>query len=491
MKTEQEPAKKRKRRPFRWFMGLFGIQFPQEKGRWILLTKRFFMIVLAMIVLLISGMSWFLFYYGNQPEFCSSCHLMESYMETWRTSAHSEVKCVDCHISPGISGFVRAKTGGLIQLIKTVAGDETATPHAEVSDASCLRSGCHETQLLDSEVLFKGKYPFSHTSHLTKLRKGKILRCTSCHSQVDQSSHFTVTQSTCFTCHLKRQDQKEALDSGCTSCHQSPTEPIKTTTGIIFDHTPFLERDVACWKCHFDGVQGTGEVAKQVCRTCHRKQEKLEKFEDSEFIHNWHVTQRKIKCFQCHGEIRHGLHPTPGGKDSSCATCHSGGHGTHGNLYAGRGGLGIPDSPGAHFQANVDCVACHETPNSEHGKSIVDTVTSKVTEQACLSCHGNGRKGTLGEWKSALDEALTEAKEELAKAQKAYANQPKDDPSKTVVKKLLETARHNCEFMEQASGVHNLNYALDLLEKALDNAREALEIAEKSIIKAKSKSLEK
>ena len=86
-----------------------------------------------------------------------------------------------------------------------------------------------------------------------------------------------------------------------------------------------------------------------------------------------------------------------------------------------------------------------------------------------------------------LDETLIETREELAKAQKAYANQPKDDPSKIKVKALLETARHNCNFVEQASGVHNLDYALDLLEKASDNASEALEIAEKSIMDAKSK----
>jgi len=59
------------------------------------------------------------------------------------------------------------------------------------------------------------------------------------------------------------------------------------------------------------------------------------------------------------------------------------------------------------------------------------------------------------------------------------------------VKVLLETAQHNCEFVEKASGVHNLDYALDLLEKASDSAGEALRIAEKSITEAKSKHSDK
>ena len=474
-------------------MGLLGVQYPEEKGRWILLTKRFRLIVLTFIVLVLGVMAWFTFYYGNQPEFCDSCHFMKPYMDSWRASPHSSVKCVDCHIPPGVDGFIRAKTDGLVQLLKTVTRDYGTAPHAEISDSACLRDGCHETRLLEGEVLFKDKYSFNHASHLTKLRRGKKLRCTSCHSQIVQGDHTTVTQSVCFTCHFKGQDHGRVQEpiAGCLSCHSSPMEPIQTTTGIVFDHKPFLERKVGCWKCHSDGIQGTGEVAQQVCRTCHREQEKLEKFADATLIHNWHVTQRKIECFQCHSEIRHGLHPTPDVNDRSCATCHSGGHGAHGNLYAGRGGQGIQDSPSKHFQANVDCVACHETPDVERSKSVVDTATCKVTEQACLSCHGSSRKGTLAEWKSTLDETLTEVREELAKAQKAYANQPKDDPRKAEVKVLLEIAQHNCEFVEKASGVHNLNYALDLLEKASDSASEALEIAEKSIIEAKSKRSEK
>lgn len=88
-------------------------------------------------------------------------------------------------------------------------------------------------------------------------------------------------------------------------------------------------------------------------------------------------------------------------------------------------------------------------------------------------------------------DSLTEAREELTKAQKAYAKQSKDDPSKAKVKKLLDIAQHNCDFVEKASGVHNMSYALDLLEKALENAEEALQIAEESIIKTKSDSSEK
>ena len=63
-------------------------------------------------------------------------------------------------------------------------------------------SGCHETRLLQGKVKFKRFY-FDHKPHLTELRRGKKLRCTSCHSQIVQGDHMKVTESTCFLCHFK------------------------------------------------------------------------------------------------------------------------------------------------------------------------------------------------------------------------------------------------------------------------------------------------
>lgn len=490
--TTEQVQPKRKRRPFRWLLGLIGIQCPEEKGRWLLLTNRFRLIIFLTIVFVVAGLVWFTFDYGSRPSFCSSCHFMEPYVESWRTSTHGKagVTCMKCHSTPGPGGLVRAKISGIIQLVKEITGNIGTMPHAEIDDASCLREGCHETRLLEGKVLFKGKYTFDHTPHLNKRRLGKQLRCTSCHSQIVQGEHIKVTESTCFTCHFKQRKgvRKAEPIAGCTSCHTMPSGPIETTQGTTFDHKPFTaDRKVACWKCHSDGVEGTGDVPRQVCKTCHGEKKKLEMYNDSERIHDWHVTRRKVECFQCHGEIRHGLHVKPEKNESSCNTCHSGGHGAQGQLYAGVGGMGVKNSPSKHFQSNVDCIACHETFASAHGSSIVDTNSRVANESACLSCHGSSRKGMLADWQSALADALSDAKAELASAQKACDKLADGDPARAKAEKLLEIARHNCEFISTASGVHNLSYAMDLLDKASDSASEALEIAEDALKKANRK----
>ncbi|MHC4404218.1 MAG: hypothetical protein ACYTG0_31575, partial [Planctomycetota bacterium] len=104
---------------------------------------------------------------------------------SWQESSHKDVSCVKCHFPPGLGEKVRGKMLGLVQLAKYVTSSEGPRPAAEVPDASCLRSGCHETRLLSGRVEFHG-VSFDHRPHLQTLRRGKKLRCTSCHSQIVQ-----------------------------------------------------------------------------------------------------------------------------------------------------------------------------------------------------------------------------------------------------------------------------------------------------------------
>ena len=152
--------------------------------------------MLLFTALLTAGAGW----YTSRPEFCSSCHIMEPYYVSWQESTHKDVSCIECHFAPGLAEKVRGKMLGLVQLAKYVTRSEGPRPAAEIPDASCLRSGCHETRTLAGHVDFHGM-PFDHKPHLENLRRGKKLRCTSCHSQIVQGSHMTVTTSTCLGFH--------------------------------------------------------------------------------------------------------------------------------------------------------------------------------------------------------------------------------------------------------------------------------------------------
>ena len=45
----------------------------------------------------------------DQPTFCASCHTIKPSYDSWTRSSHKDVTCVDCHVRPGISGFIQDK----------------------------------------------------------------------------------------------------------------------------------------------------------------------------------------------------------------------------------------------------------------------------------------------------------------------------------------------------------------------------------------------
>ena len=152
--TEHQEDTKLKLGLFKRFLGIFGIRYPREPGQWMLLTRRFRRLVVVLILAVLALIGWFVFYYSKTPGFCSSCHIMEPYVASWRQSSHKDVLCNKCHFPPGFKNYLRAKAATTVELVKTITSTEGSMPHAEISDASCLREGCHETRLLDGKVPF-------------------------------------------------------------------------------------------------------------------------------------------------------------------------------------------------------------------------------------------------------------------------------------------------------------------------------------------------
>ncbi|MGB5294613.1 MAG: NapC/NirT family cytochrome c, partial [Thermoanaerobaculia bacterium] len=143
---------------------------------------------------------------SSTPGFCGSCHVMSPYYESWAESSHANINCVDCHISPGITQELRKKYEAMAMVARYFTGTYGTNPWAEVDDSACLE--CHERRLLMGREVF-GDVLFDHGPHLSELRRGKRLKCTSCHSQIVQGSHMTVTATTCTLCHFKGQQPGE------------------------------------------------------------------------------------------------------------------------------------------------------------------------------------------------------------------------------------------------------------------------------------------
>jgi hypothetical protein len=457
----------------RWqkFMAFWGLHVPPP-GRQdrLHIRPRFFKVLgtfAVVIPLLLLGTAY---HVSTSPLLCNQCHIMKPYYKAWATSKHNFVPCVDCHYPPGFRDTLWVKWQALAQVAKWATQTYSSKPFAEIEDASCLRSQCHSTRLLQGKVTFKRGIIFDHRPHLEQPRRGRQLRCTSCHSQIVVGTHIEVTETTCFLCHFKGQRSARELHpiGGCPLCHQPPKGDIQLAGGTVFNHKDFVdERGAQCQKCHLDAIQGDGEAPRERCFTCHNEPQKLAKYEDHEFLHQFHVAQHNIECTRCHTEIKHQIQTKKEPLAVGCQACHEAKHSGQRAMYLGVGGKGSPNIPSHMYTARVDCVACHIAPKAEDAHRTQFTGrTFEASEVACISCHGKQYAGMLDTWKRTMDTMLADLKPKLEAARTAVAEAAKDVRALTEAKRLVGEAEFNYEFVEHGRGVHNIFYAADLLQGA-------------------------
>jgi hypothetical protein len=435
--------------------------------------KRFLLfsgIYLGLFLVLLAGAAE----YTSRPSFCPTCHYMESFYNSWKTSAHNKVDCVECHFEPGISGTIKGKANGLVQIVNYVTMSyKKRKPWAEIPDNTCNRVGCHETQQFkDSVYDFEG-VAFSHKHHLEDFRRGKKLKCISCHSQIVQGTHMEVTGSTCFNCHFKKSDDPEhKYDklSQCNTCHAFDKKPKEVLASLRYNHVNVVEKKYSCEGCHSAVVQGKGEVGKERCFQCHFETERLEKYDDVEYMHTTHIAKHTLKCFECHTPINHKIQPMDPGADPDCASCHSNAHNAQVSLFSGENGFNVEKSPSAMFSNGMNCKGCHIF----HEIDKNDLGTSKSGGSACESCHGEGYDRIVKEWEKTATERLKIIKSIYNVSEQNVRGS--SSPKKADAEKKLGEAQHNIRLVEVGKAVHNVQFADKLLVGAYSLMKEALTV---------------
>ena len=420
-----------------------------------------FSAVLGALLVLLALMTGGAAQYTSRSEFCNSCHIMEPYYVSWQESSHHDVSCIKCHFPPGAAEKVRGKMLGLVQLLKYVTESAGPRPAAEIPDESCLR--CHDTRLLAGRVEFHG-VPFDHRPHLTETRRGKQLRCTSCHSQIVQGEHMTVTTSTCFLCHFKDGLFNEGLGT-CTRCHQIPEETFDLGGGVKFSHDLAYERGVDCASCHRDLIRGNGEVPRERCSVCHSRPDDLRRIEDHEFLHQTHVTDHKVDCLDCHLEIQHSLDPH--GIEhaaSDCQSCHPNQHGEQIRMLRGEGGKSIATHRGSMAVAGIACPSCHQVREV----SATGTVLWRASTAVCTQCHDEAATERLRTHHQRHKSSLAEIEAELLRARDAIPAAGLDESRTTDITQRLRELDDDLEFLRVGNSIHNMHYADSLIRAVVD-----------------------
>lgn len=416
--------------------------------------------------------------YTSRPNFCTTCHYMQPFYDSWAESSHSEVSCTTCHFEPGLEGTIRGKLAGLEQVVSYLGRSYVRRkPWAEIDDSSCLRSGCHSTRTLEGEVTFK-QVTFDHASHLGDLRRGKELRCTSCHSQVVQGEHILVTETTCFLCHMKESEEVEFTSNeklgNCTTCHDWEAVSAEEMQEFRFDHTPVIEMDLECSKCHASTIVGDGFVPEQNCYNCHFEVDRLERYNDTELMHRTHISENKIECVQCHAPIQHKIERLTAESELECRTCHTGTHSEQLYLFTGQArGYDHQDfqgEPNPMLEAGLECSSCH----LYHAELIGTAEVKRAAPRSCESCHGEGYDRLLELWQESAEAKLSKLTQELSRVERSVFSSRSEKVSQAAAK--LEVARTAAHLVDVGKAVHNMQFADKLIGRSYENLNEALEI---------------
>jgi len=434
--------------------------------------KRLFIfggIALFVLVLFVAAVE-----FTSHSGFCASCHYMKPFFYSWETSSHSEFECSACHYPPsgGIRSVLRKKIEGLVMVGRYWTKLYVKSkPWAEIRDESCLTEGCHDKRLLEGRVKFK-KVIFDHKIHFEDLKRGKRLQCTSCHSQIVQGEHITVTESTCFICHFKKSEHYPQIDD-CSHCHTKET--LVDNESARFNHSLVFDNGFTCDKCHSDTVIGDGEVPRENCYKCHWERERLEKYDDTDLMHTEHIYEDKIECNQCHMEIQHKII-----KDiesiANCQSCHTDFHKAQKMLYIGEGGKGVSHPmPNIMLEKGLSCKGCHIFHEEAKGDGIKgETFVSEA--EACESCHGKGFSLILRDWEASTAKKLIQIRSIYnATLQNVKGSR---HTNKKSAESLMEEALFNIEIVDKGKSVHNVAYSQELLFAAYNKMLEALNIIE-------------
>jgi hypothetical protein len=453
------------------------------KRRWAL------WISIALLALFLLG--GFGFYeYSNTPEFCNSCHIMNPYYDAWESGSHAEVACVKCHISPKEGAYVESKIDGMLQGIKYLTRRVASKPYAEIEDASCLRSGCHEERVVEEHATeyFGNGVAFDHNPHLTETRRGKDLRCTSCHAQMVVGNHMEVTTSTCFLCHFRESDTHDVSElSECRLCHkQLPKDDLKhdiyhplndeeVVDSIEFNHVDYFgDRDVNCDGCHDQLTHGTGEARQERCFVCHNDPSHLERIEDISFIHLNHITEHNVTCSRCHDEVVHSKEEVPIVVNNSCTECHEFEHDEQRKMFRGYGAQDVEEvTPSPMYSYKVACSGCHQEADQDHIGHIAKTYVAPKDFTLCENCHGDDSADYIESFIDMSDET----KDRLASVE-AQLNNVKNRRLTRLTEeqqKVVDSAEHNIKFIRDSRGwAHNSYYTetvLDHIESTLNEIK--------------------
>lgn len=128
------------------------------------------------------------YYATSAPSFCASCHEVTKYVTSWKTSAHKNLNCLECHQPSGELGKFHAKARGLNYVFQHFSGDYTVPTRATIFEQRCIE--CH----LGDNKAYPNTIKLTNTpkvNHYETIKKSQS--CIDCHRETGHKVDMYLT----------------------------------------------------------------------------------------------------------------------------------------------------------------------------------------------------------------------------------------------------------------------------------------------------------
>jgi hypothetical protein len=222
-------------------------------------------------------------------------------------------------------------------------------------------------------------------------------------------------------------------------------------------------------------IRGEGRILQEKCFVCHDySEEMLLQSSNRKLMHEQHVAGQNANCFECHEPILHRkeqafLNPVR----ENCFVCHPDHHKYQLLLLGGERKEGVMRTPGLMYDVKTNCIGCHKEEKIVDGQKVL-TGSGKT----CATCHTPKHEGMVKEWKDKAKEELKTARE-IQQEAKAEINKAKGRVSKENLEEaraLFAAGQENLRIVEYGGGVHNKKYSVVLLDAAMNNFEDAIDL---------------
>jgi hypothetical protein len=196
-------------------------------------------------------------------DFCGRCHEMGPELAAYEAGPHRDVACAECHVEPGVGGWVKAKLNGTKQLIQVITGlyprpvpppDHSNLPPVS---SSCLR--CHSSDRLAATAVVTTT-GFAEDEGNTREFIGLMIRPGGGDTfDVSRSVHWHVLQDVEF---VAADDNSQKIDYVRVTRPSGAVEEFLAQAQI---------RDGADARPDIDRVTSEGPTRRMDCLECHNR----------------------------------------------------------------------------------------------------------------------------------------------------------------------------------------------------------------------------